>query len=376
MRRRLRLVHVCEKNLLSTGSAVQMLDAATAAAAVGNQVSIITRPGGELATAARDAGVQVRELPLRGASDLLSAVEIRRHLRATRAEIVHVHKGRGHGLVLLAATGLGALPRLVVNRGVSFPLDRWNSWKYRHSRVGAVVCVAEAVRQVVIATAGVSPDKAVTVYGGTDVARFDPAQVDHRVVRDELGLAAGALLIGQVSLRPGKGAPALIRAFAEAMSGLPSAFLLLIGCEAGQRQRKVVALARELGIGDQLLTVPFRRDMPEVLAACDIVVDASWQGTGITGVLREAMSLKKAVIATRIAGNPELVTDDESGVLVPPRHHAALVAALQRLGTDTMLRRRLGEAARDRVVACFDLRRRTSQLERIYRRLAGSSHLS
>ena len=64
--------------------------------------------------------------------------------------------------------------------------------------------------------------------------------------------------------------------------------------------------------------LPYRRDMPEVLAACDVVVDASWAGTGITGTIREAMALGRPVIASDCGGNSELVTDDECGLIVPP----------------------------------------------------------
>ena len=66
--------------------------------------------------------------------------------------------------------------------------------------------------------------------------------------------------------------------------------------------------------------------MPEVLAACDVVVDASWAGTGITGTVREGMAMAKGVVASDCAGNRELVVDGSTGLLVPPRDVPALAA--------------------------------------------------
>ncbi len=132
---------------------------------------------------------------------------------------------------------------------------------------------------------------------------------------------------------------------------------------------QIEATALAAGIGAQLLTLPYRKDMPEILAACDVVVDASWAGTGITGTLREAMSMARAVVATDCGGNRELVIDGEVGLLVPPRNADALAGALARLLDDPALRHRLGTAARQRVVDHFTTERRISRLEALYRKV-------
>ena len=68
--------------------------------------------------------------------------------------------------------------------------------------------------------------------------------------------------------------------------------------------------------------------MPNVFASCDLVVDASWAGTGITGTIREAMAMEKPVIATDAGGNRELVSSPEVGWLIPMKDRAALTGAL------------------------------------------------
>ena len=266
-----------------------------------------------------------------------------------------------------AATGTGRFPRLVVNRGVTFPLDVFNKWKYRHPRVGAVVCVADAVREVVIRSAGLDRERIHIVHGGTDTRTFDPQKTSGKNVRRELGLDREHLLIGQVSARDWKGWSDLVAAFSEISAGTPNARLLLVGCESQTEKSKVEEVARESGFSDRIATLPYRTDMPEVLAACDVVVDASWAGTGITGILREAMSMERAVVATDCGGNRELVVDGEVGLVVVPRNTEALAGALSRLLEDPGLRHRLGAAARKRVVEHFSTEERIDKLEAVYR---------
>src|SRR5262249_59584148 len=98
------------------------------------------------------------------------------------------------------------------------------------------------------------------------------------------------------------------------------------------------------GIQDRVLPIGFRSDMPDVLSAAEIVADLSYEGLGITGTLREAMALGVPVIGSAAGGNPELVVDGESGLLVPPRDVPAMAAAVRRLLTDSALASTLAPA--------------------------------
>ncbi len=346
-----------------------MMEAARGLAARGHRVTVAAPPGGDLEQACDAAGVVHLPIPLTGSFDMGSAVTLRRHLKSGPTDVVHVHKGRAHSVALLAATGLGRRPVLVVNRGVSFPLDRFNRWKYRHPRVGAVVCVAGPVGRVAMQSGRLAANSVRVIHGGTDEHRFDPARIDRSAVRNELHITPDQLLVGQVSVRDWKGWRDLLEAFASVASTAGHARLLLVGCESEPARREVTAAARGLGISELVLMLPYRRDMPEVLAACDVVVDASWAGTGITGTIREAMSLGRPVIATDCGGNSELVIDGQCGLLVPPRNPKALARALLRLDDDADLRTELGEAARRRFLGGFTTEHRISRLERLYREL-------
>ncbi len=365
----LRILHLIEKNRLTTGSVVQMLETARGLAARGHEVTVGGPAGGDLKIACVAARLPFFELPLEGLAGPTSIVRLRRQLRRLKPQILHAHKGRAHSVGLVSATGTGRLPRLVVNRGVSFPLDIFNKWKYRHPRVGAIVCVADAVKEIVVRTAGIRERRVHTVFGGTDCTLFDPNRADGERVRSELDLDRTHLLIGQVSVRNWKGWADLVAAFARIAPHIADSRLVLVGCEPESERHAVERTVREAGLADRVIALPYRSDMPEVLAACDVVVDASWAGTGITGTIREAMAMARAVVATDCGGNRELVLDGEVGLVVPPRDIDALAGALSRLLEDSALRLRLGTAARRRVVNHFSSERRIGQLEALYRML-------
>jgi len=367
----LRVLHLIEKNRLTTGSVVQALEAAKGLAHRGHEVWVGSRAGGDFESACADAGLPFLELSLRGPFDPASASGLRKHLRRHKTEILHVHKGRAHGVALIAAAGMGSRPRLVVNRGVTFPLDIFNKWKYRLPRVAAVVCVADAVREIVIQSGGLRPERVHTIRAGTDPEVFDPEHATGARLRNEIGFDPGHIVVGQVSVRDWKGWPDLLMAFELVARRSRAARLLLVGCEPGAARTTIEGASREAGLAGRVVTLPYRTDMPEVLAACDVVTDASWAGTGITGTLREAMAMGRAVAATDCGGNRELVVDGEVGLLVPPRNPEAMAAALTRLIDNPDLRKRLGTAARQRVVEHFSTEKRIEKLEALYREVLG-----
>jgi len=112
-----------------------------------------------------------------------------------------------------------------------------------------------------------------------------------------------------------------------------------------------------------------RRDIPEILAASDIVALPSRFGEGCPNALLEAMAAGKPVVAARTGGIPEVVLDGQTGVLVPRENPEALRAALLQLAGDPALRAKLGAAGRDRVAREFPVSKLVQSYEALYSEL-------
>ncbi len=371
--RPLSILQVLEKGSFHTGSVVQMYQLAAGLARRGHRVAIVTRPGGEVSDRARRENLEVVELPLSHELDLGSARRLARIYEERGVEVAHAHKGIAHSAALAATFFSSRRPAIVANRGVSFPLDVFNRWKYR-VRLDAVVTVCEDIRRVIVRSGGIPPEKVHVVHAGVDLEVFDPGRADGVRVRREWGIPDGARLLVQVSAREYKGWRDLLAGAARAAAAHLELRVVLVACPDRETEDAVRGEARRLGIGDRVLAIGYRRDMPDVLAAADVVADLSWGGLGITGTIREAMAMGKPVIASSAGGNPELVEDGRSGLLVAPRDPAAFSSALERVLGDPALAARLGRGGRERVESGFTVERRLDRIEDLYRRLiAGRS---
>jgi glycosyltransferase involved in cell wall biosynthesis len=370
--RPLSILQVLEKNRFNTGSVHQMFQAAAGLAARGHRVAVVSRPGGDLEPRCAAAKIDFVPLPLRGELDLPSAFRFARLLRERSIDVVHVHKGVAHSIALFASL-LRPIPCFVVNRGVSFPLDFWMRPKYRLRRVHRVVTVCEDIRQVVISSGGLPPDKVRVVYAGVDLARFDPSKVDRGAIRREFGIPADAFLICQIGVREWRGWSFLVEAMKPVVAAVPKAHLLLVACRDEKAKEEVRLLARSHGVEGAVTPVGYRQDVPEISAAIDVAVDLSWAGLGITGTLREAMAMGKPVVCSSAGGNPELVLDRKTGLLVPPKDADATARAIVELATNPDLARQFGEAGRRRVEEGFSSEVRITRLEALYREVLRES---
>jgi glycosyltransferase involved in cell wall biosynthesis len=161
-----------------------------------------------------------------------------------------------------------------------------------------------------------------------------------------------------------KGLPILLRAVARLKANHPAVKLTIAG--DGPDRQRLVEMAGELGITENVAFLGYQtqRQVRELLAQTDAFVLASF-AEGVPVVLMEAMAAGVPVVATRIAGIPELVDDGVSGFLVPPGDPKTLADRVDQLLRDPGLRASLGAKGRQKVEREFDLAVEADKLCRI-----------
>lgn len=203
------------------------------------------------------------------------------------------------------------------------------------------------------------------IYNGVDTERFRPGD-GGAALRAELGLHADAPLVGHVGrLDPIKDHPTLFRAIETLRASGAGAHLLVVG--DGPEEARLRALA-----GDGIHLLGRREDVPRILGALDVFVLNSLN-EGISNTILEAMASGRAVVATRVGGNPELVDDGETGRLVPAADADALARAIGDYLDDPDLRRRHGAAARAAATERFGIERMVREYEAVWARVAGGA---
>jgi glycosyltransferase involved in cell wall biosynthesis len=205
------------------------------------------------------------------------------------------------------------------------------------------------------------------IYHGVDTDRFRPG-VAAEPVRRRYGVAAEEILIVcSGRLKPRKGIRELIRAFAPVHERHPRTRLLIVGSVSSASLDYAAALEadiKELGLPETVIIdqgVTFDQ-MPEVLAAADIVAQPSFE-EGLGMAVLEAMSSARPVVTTDIPGVREILTAPGIAEVLPPGRLEPLTDALLKLVGDRRLRERLGRSARQHVEQHFSRRRMLEQTE-------------
>jgi N-acetyl-alpha-D-glucosaminyl L-malate synthase BshA len=182
-------------------------------------------------------------------------------------------------------------------------------------------------------------------------------------VRRELGLGEEVLILHSSNLRPVKRIDLLLNGLARVKR--KDSFKLVV--LAGGESASMMAQAKLLGIDDRIVVRENVTEIEDYLQAADFSLFTSESESFCLSIL-EAMTFGCPAVSTRVGGVPEVVEDEVTGLLVPFDDTDALTAAIERMIDDTVLRKRLGEAARGDAKARFAVEAIVPKYENLYKR--------
>jgi len=241
------------------------------------------------------------------------------------------------------------------------------------------IALSKDLEQWLLKTVEINPEKVVQLYNGVDLNRFQ--------IKMEIGSGAERrrtfssrvdpedILIGTVGrLQAEKDQATLINAFAlvlnEAGVKRKNIKLLLIG--DGPESSSLKTLAVEKHISEYVIFLGARNDIPELLSELDIFTLPS-RGEGISNTILEAMASGLPVVATRVGGNPELIDENVTGLLVPSNNSTEMAKALSVYINDIALAQKHGKLGRQRVQALFSMDKMIENYTKVYDSLISRS---
>jgi len=208
----------------------------------------------------------------------------------------------------------------------------WSGWS-RSLVPQMTVCVSDAVGAALRDDYHFPARKLVTIRNGVDIERFRNDAVAAMKLREEWQVADSEVLFGAVCrLVPEKGLDVCLQAF-QRVAGTISKPTRLVVVGDGPERQTLEGLAERLGLRERVRFAGFRRDVPQVLSALDYLVLSS-RMEGLPLIVVESLAVGRPVIATRVAGTPEIFTRSDIGWLVSPGDvnelaHAMGEAAMQ-----------------------------------------------
>jgi glycosyltransferase involved in cell wall biosynthesis len=337
--------------------------------ASGHRAALVAHPDGELRRRAHE-GLELIPIASRTEIDLGAGWRLARVIRRLNPDVLHAHDPHGIAMASVALSILsgmspgGPLPLLVASRRVDFHLkaNSFSRWKYR--QVDCFIAASEAIRRMLIHD-GVPEQRVVTVHEGIDIEHVAAAPPIN--VHELLFLPHHAPLVGNVAaLTPHKGQRHLIDAARLVVQRVPDARFVIFG--EGELRETLERHVRELHLEKHVLLPGFRTDILGCIKGFDLFVMSSvTEGLGTS--LLDAMACGKAIVATRAGGIPEVVEDGTNGLLVEPRDHQAMAAAIERLLEDAELRARMAAAGSARVRERFTVERMVAETAAVYAKL-------
>jgi glycosyltransferase involved in cell wall biosynthesis len=288
--------------------------------------------------------------------------------------LVHTHSPLPAAAArVLAPTGI----RLVHTEHNMWGVYRWPTFvanAITYGRNDAVIAVSDGVAASVVrprwAAAGQMPHLEVLLHGvSLETVPHGPGA--RARARDLLGIDGVVPVIGKVAnLSPKKDHRGVFIALDMVRSSIPDVLLVLIG--SGPLESQLRAEVRERGLQDHVRFLGPRDDVSELLPGFDVFVLGS-RFEGLPIALLEAMAAEVAVVATRVGGIPEVISDGVDGRLVAASDPTALADTLLDVLRDHDQRARLAAAGRQTVATRFSIDRAVRRVETLYDSLLGRS---
>jgi len=290
--------------------------------------------------------------------------KLRAELKSGDYDVVYATNSKTIPNSAFACIGLPV--KLVAYRGTTGGLYRHDPSAYLtilHPRVDGVICVSEAVRQDILQQVWKGKDQVVTIHKGHDLAWYDhkPADLSEFGIKDDDFTAVCAC-----NVRPSKGIDVMLKA-AEQLADIDNFHLVLVG--KGLDEAPYTTLIENHPMKDRIHVTGYRKDAPEIITACDILVQPSISGEGLPRTVMEAMSCGTATIVTTTGGGQEVIDEGVTGFVVPVKDADAIVEKVRFYRANPDAVNAFGKAGRSKLENEFSTKNTVDKFEVYFNQL-------
>jgi glycosyltransferase involved in cell wall biosynthesis len=293
----------------------------------GHRAWLICDPTSEVMIKARELGTPVVPMSLKHRINPSVSFRIWLFCRRNRVDLIKSYSSKDHWLCLPLYLCGWPVTRA---RCITDPLGhKKRAFIYRHG-CAKIVADAQVIKKEFIEQYGITAKKIEVIGSAVDLEKFSPNR-DRMKFRREVGLSAETPIIINVGMiRPDKGQFNLVEAARIVRHQRPDAHFVFVGEATGGRSREkwVRKAIDRAGLNGNVLMMGYRWDIPDILAAANMVVIASRHTEASPIVLREAFASGRPVVATRVGDVPEIIVHGENGLIVQPNDSNALATAI------------------------------------------------
>ena len=312
----------------------------------GHRVSLICQAGSPLEERAKsisNALFHLIPISMKSALSLGVFRVLYRYVSKNNLDVIHTHSSIDSWLGGVVGK-LSGVP-VVRTRHVSLPVNDFFPNHLLYSYIPQKILTSgNMISDIVKQVRCVDSNKVVSVPAGVDIRKFD-SEISGEKIREELKVNSNQILIGKIGvIRGWKGHNYFLEAIPLILKKIPNARFVIVGDGPGFKEIKSkVNLA---GIDNKVDLLGHREDIPEIMAALDVQVLASFAGEGTPQVIPQAFAMKTPVVATKIASIPDLLGQGERGVLIEPKNALSLAEGVLKIMRNSEIANHLVENAR------------------------------
>lgn len=287
-------------------------------------------------------------------------------LKREGIDIIHSHNPGPHFYAALAGKLAGVSVIIHTKHGRN-PFRNWREpflRKILSCMTDKIVAVSDDANEIAISKEKFSKRRVVTIINGIDIDKYC-SNIDVAGKKREIGVSDGDFIIGIVArLASEKDHSMLLDAFRIVLDHANQNVKLVIVGDGALRE-ELERKAHSISIADNVIFLGERRDVPELLATFDLFVLSSVT-EGVSMTLLEAMAAELPIVATDVGGNAEVVLDNRTGLIVPPRNPEAMAHAMLRIMGDDDMAKQMGIMGKERVYQKFSSEAMSRKYENIY----------
>lgn len=325
------------------GQEIRVFQEARRVSESGHRVIVLCQPHGKLAVKCRNINhpnFSSQYVSMKGTLDIGAVIKIFKIIKREKVDIVHTHSSIDSWVASFAAKIAGV--KIVRSRHVSIPVKNFFPRNLVYRFPDKIITSGDTIADIIKDLNCVKSGKIISIPTGVDIKRFSPDISGDRI-KKEFNIDDSQPVIGKIAvIRSWKGHNYFIDAAEIILKEFPTALFLIVGSGVGYEEIKERVHLK--GLKKNIIMTGFRDDVPEIMAALDIFVLASFAGEGIAQVIPQGFAMKRCLVATDAGGIPDIVKDGVNGILVPPRDSVALANAIKSLIRDPDRRQGLAEA--------------------------------
>lgn len=334
-----------------------------------HQVELLCLKESRIHIEASTSGIITHPVKASGYVHPFTVMRVSSLVRKGKYDLIHTQASKDLWILVPALKIIKSkIPLFLTKQVGSFIVKKDFLHKFLYNRVTKAFAISRVIKKNLTETTPLNENKIEIVFNGIDTERFSPENVDREKVRKEFSIQENELLIGMLArFSPGKGHEEFLLAAKNLSENFGNLKFIIVG-EASRGEDEYAAsiknLAKNYGLSNVIFT-GFRSDTPDVLAAMDIFVFPSHaEAFGIA--LAEAHSMALPSVCSNSDGVLDIAIDGETALLFETKNPKDLSSKLEQLISNTQLRNKLGQNARQRAKKLFDINKIMDKTIQLY----------